>query len=257
MVKRYGKRKNIRRKPMRRLRRFRPVRNVPEYASCSVSQWIQFNTAANTMYQIRNIALNQFRRAVSIANGYQHYRIKKVTLEFKPSFDTFTPVTGTGTLQVPYLIYMIDKSGSIPTLVGTDDLRQMGAKPVRFDDKTIKVSWRPSVLQETFGNTAPLGSQSQYKISPWLSTNANALNPGSFVPSGIDHLGIFFKVDRPGTLPAGVEEYTYDVQITAEFQFKKPLVQATNTIEATQINMYEYTSSNTNDLSGNQISTHV
>lgn len=240
-----------RRKPMRRLRRrgFRPVRNVPEYASCSVSQWIQTPTVANTMYNLRNIALNQFRRAVSIANGYQHYRIKKVTLEFKPSFDTFAPAAGAGTLQVPYLIYMIDKAGSIPTLVGTDDLRQMGAKPIRFDDKTIKVSWRPSVLSENFGQIAPLGSQSSYRISPWLSTNGNALNPGSFVPSGIDHLGIFFKVDRAGVLPADVAEYTYDVQITCEFQFKKPLVQATNTVAATPVQMLEIGQ----DLSGNQI----
>lgn len=231
----------------RRMRRFRPARNVPEYASCSVSQWIQTPTVANTMYNLRNIALNQFRRAVTIANGYQHYRIKKVTLEFKPAFDTFIPTGGPNPLQVPYLIYMIDKSGSIPTLVGTDDLRQMGAKPIRFDDKTIKVSWRPSVLQEVFGNTAPLGSQSQYRISPWLSTNANALNPGGFVPSGIDHLGIFWKVDRNGPLPPDVPEYTYDVQITVEFQFKKPLVQATNTVAATPINMFEYEG----DISGN------
>lgn len=226
-------------------RGYRRPRSVPDYASLTVSQWIQTNTAANTMYNLRNIALNQFRRAVQVANAYQHYRIKKVTLEFKPSLDTFPAgiggVGGAG-LQVPYLIYMIDKSGSIPTLVGSDDLRQMGARPIRFDDKTIKVSWRPSVLQEVFGNTAPLTGQSQYKISPWLSTNANALNPGSFVPSGIDHLGIFWKVDRPGgNLPPDVPEYTYDVQITVDFEFKKPLVQATNTVEATKVEMLEYT----------------
>lgn len=245
--KRGAKRRLGKRRGMRR--GFKAARSVPEYASCSVSQWIQTPTVANTMYNLRNIALNQFRRAVSIANGYQHYRIKKVTLEFKPAFDTFVPGTGVGTTQVPYLIYMIDKSGSIPALVGTDDLRQMGARPIRFDDKIVRVSWRPSVLQEVFGNTAPLGSQSQYKVSPWLSTNANALAPGAFVPSGIDHLGIFFKVDRPGVLPPDVAEYVYDVQITCEFQFKKPLVQATNTVPATSINMSEIVG----DLSGNTV----
>lgn len=249
--KRGGKRAMKRggRRPGLKLRRFRPARHVPEYASCTVSQWIQINTVANTMYQLRNIALNQFRRAVTIANGYQHYRIKRVTLEFKPSLDTFVAGVGPNPLQVPYLIYMIDKSGSIPTLVGTDDLRQMGAKPIRFDEKTIKVSWRPSVLQETFGQTAPLGSQSQYRISPWLSTNGNALNPGAFVPSGIDHLGIFFKVDRAGVLPPDTPEYTYDVQITCDFEFKKPLVQATNTVPAIAVNMPEYGQ----DLSGNTV----
>jgi len=188
---------------------------------------------------LRNIALANFPRAASIANGYQHYRIKKVTLEFKPSLDTFisgVPAIG-NSYQIPYLLYLIDKSGSVPTTVGSNDLKQMGAKPLRFDDKTLKVSWRPSVLTETFGQA---NSQSQYRISPWLSTNANALNPGGFVPSGIDHLGIFFKVDRSGgALPDGVPEYVYEVVITCEFEFKKPLVQATQTIPATQINMPE------------------
>lgn len=245
MAKKAVRRRMLRRKPMRRLRRFRPARNVPEYASCSVTQWIGITTVANTMYALRNIALAQFPRAVQIANGYQHYRIKKVTLEFKPSFDTFAPSAGAGTLQVPYLIYLIDKSGSVPTTVGSNDLGQMGARPVRFDDKTIKVSWRPSVLTETFGQA---NAQSQYRISPWLSTNGNALNPGGFIPSDIDHLGIFFKVDRPGVLPAGVAEYTYEVRITCEFEFKKPLVQATQTEPAVNITM-----PSVYDLSGNMV----
>lgn len=231
----YRKRRGGLRKRRGGKRGFRPAKNVPEWASLSVNQWIGQVTVANQMYQYRNIALAQFPRAVQVAQAYQHYRIKKVTMMFKPAYDTFAPqVAGVPgqNLQVPYLIYMIDKSGSINTLVSSDDLKQMGAKPIRFDDKTIKASWRPSVLTETYGQA---NSQSQYKISPWLSTNANALNPGLFVPSDIDHLGIFFKVDRAGVLPPGVEEYTYEVQITVEFQFKKPLVKATGTTEAVQV----------------------
>lgn len=241
-----------------RKRAFRPARNVPERASCSVTQWIGTVTVANQMYNLRNISLNQFPRAVSTANSYQHFRIKKVQLEFKPAYDTFIPQAGGPgvNLQVPYLIYLIDKSGSVPTTVGSSDLKQMGAKPIRFDDKSIKVSWRPSVLTETFGNALGNG-QSQYRISPWLSTNANALNPGAFVPSSIDHLGIFFKLDRAGILPAGVEEYTYEVVITCEFEFKKPLVQATQTVPAVQINMPAYTGGSAPqlDLSGNTVIT--
>ena len=202
-------------------RRFKRARNVPEYASCSVNQWINVVTNANVTYNLRNIALGQFPRAASIAQNYQHYRIKKVTLEFLPSLDTFAPIAGAATpIQVPYLTYLIDKSGSVPANADGPQLRQMGAKPVRFDDKKITVSWRPSVLTETFGQA---NAASQYRISPWLSTNANALNPGVFAPSDIDHLGIFWKVDRNGILPAGFPEYSYEVRITAEFQFKKPL----------------------------------
>lgn len=242
--KRGGKRGGMRRKGGRR--GFRAAKNVAEYASCTVSQWIQTPTQANQVYNLRNIALGQFARAVQVAKAYQHYRIKKVTMEFKPAYDTFAPAAlpAGQNLQVPYMFYIIDKSGSVPTNVDTAALRQMGAKPVRFDDKTIKVSWRPSVLTQTFGQA---NTQSQYKISPWLSTNANALNPGLFVPSDIDHLGIFWKVDRNGVLPVGYEEYTYDVQITCEFEFKKPLISPSTSEPAVLVTMPSVT-----DISGNQ-----
>lgn len=250
MVKKYVRRRRYggKRKGMRRMRRAgrTTARNVPEYASCSVNQWINVVTTANVTYNLRNIALGQFARAASIAQNYQHYRIKKVTLEFLPSLDTFAPLAGAGIVQVPYLTYLIDKAGSVPNNADGPQLRQMGAKPVRFDDKKITVSWRPSVLTETFGQA---NAASQYKISPWLSTNANALNPGVFAPSDIDHLGIFWKVDRNGVLPAGVPEYQYEVRITAEFQFKKPLTAIpTNTVESTTITM-----PTVSDISGNNV----
>jgi len=223
-----AKTKRVYKRKARKGRKMRVSRNVPDVASCSVTQWIGQNTRANTMYSLRNIQLADFPRAAKIAAAYQHYKITNVMLEFKPSFDTFAPQVNTGpsgtNLQVPYLIYMIDKSGSIPLAIDSDTLGQMGAKPIRFDDKTIKVQWRPSVLTETYGQ---INAQSQYKISPWLSTNANALAPGVFIPSQIDHLGLFWKVDRAGILPAQVEEYTYEVRITCEFRFKKPLAQPT------------------------------
>lgn len=246
-----GRGRRVARKGMRkayRKRGFRPAKNVPEWASCSVSQWIGQVTIANVMYNLRNIALGQFPRAVQVAKAYQHFRIKKVLMEFKPAYDTFTPqnLPAGQNLQVPYLHYMIDKSGSIPTNVDTPALLQMGAKPVRFDDKTIRVSWRPSVLTQTFGQA---NAQSQYKISPWLSTNANALNPGVFVPSDIYHLGIFWKVDRAGILPVGYEEYTYEVRITVEFQFKKPLIAPAATVpESTTLTIV-----NPVDISGNPL----
>jgi len=244
-----GKRKVARKgKKMYRVRGGKTTaRNVPEYASCSVNQWINVVTTANQTYNLRAISLDQFPRAASVAQSYQHYRIKKVTLEFLPSLDTFAPMAGAGTpIQVPYLTYLIDKSGSVPANVDGPQLRQMGAKPIRFDDKKITVSWRPSVLTETFGQA---NSQSQYKISPWLSTNANALNPGAFIPSNIDHLGIFWKVDRNGVLPGGYPEYSYEVRITAEFQFKKPLTLIPDTnAPAVAVNMPSVV-----DLSGNLV----
>lgn len=203
--------------------------SVPEWASCTESIALTNITGLaynmNTMYGFNSTQLGYFiERAVPIAQAYQHYRIKKITLEFKPQYDTFTPsagAAGTGVL-VPNLFYMINKSGSIPANPTIDSLRAMGAKPVRFDDRTIKVDWRPSVLQENAGVLGDVGSG--YKISPWLSTNANANAPGVWQPSSVNHLGIYWIVQRPGTLPAGFAELSFDVQLTVDFEFKKPLV---------------------------------
>lgn len=221
----------------RRLRRYRAPRSVPEWASCTESIALTNITGLaynmNTMFGLNSVQLGYFiSRAVPVAQAYQHYRIKKVMLEFKPQYDTFTPAAGaagTGVL-VPNLFYMINKSGSIPANPTIDSLRSMGAKPIRFDDKTIKVAWRPSVLQENAGVNGDIGSG--YKVSPWLSTNANANAPGAWQPSSVNHLGIYFIVQRPGTLPQGVAELSFDVQLTVDFEFKKPLVKVSSSAPA-------------------------
>lgn len=222
------------RRMLRNRRRFHRARGVAEWASATESVALSNITGLaynmNQVYGLNGTQLSQFlSRAVPIAKAYQHYRIKRIKLEFKPQVDTFFPdvgVVGTGFL-VPNMFYMINKSGSIPANPSVDNLRSMGAKPIRFDEKTINVAWRPSVLQENAGVLGDVGSG--YKISPWLSTNANANAPGAWVASSVNHLGIYWAVSRPGTLPVGVAELTYDIQITCEFQFKKPLVQVAGT----------------------------
>lgn len=219
-------------------RGFRRAQSVPDYASLTESVALSNITGlayqmngpgGGQVYGLNGTQLSQFiSRATSVAAAYQHYRIKRILLEFKPQVDTFFPdvgATGTGFL-VPNMFYMINKSGSIPSTVTVDGLRAMGAKPIRFDEKTIKVAWRPSVLQENAGVLGDVGSG--YKISPWLSTNANANAPGVWQPSTVNHLGIYWQVSRPGTLPAGVAELTYDIQITVDFEFKKPLVKTSS-----------------------------
>lgn len=215
-------------RPARRGRRYAPRRkmtNVADYAGRSeVRDLINPNPlpppippnvfAPAIVYRIRDITLDQFDAAVSIAKAYQFYRIKHVTLKFMPLFDTFT---AGGPSTIPRLYYMIDKSGSIPTNVTIPALKKMGAKPIRFDERQITRGWSPSVL--TADTAAPgVLQSSQYKVSPWLSTNANVLNPGAWVPSSIDHLGCFFVVEQEAGATAN-----YRVELTVEFQFKKPL----------------------------------
>lgn len=203
------------------------ARDVPDMASLSVTRTINqegpvgnFNT--NQMYELRNVSLVSYDRAVQVAKAYQHYRIKKVTLTLKPVYDTYAQGIGAN-ISRPNLYYMIDKSGSLPDNITLEQLKQMGAKPVSFDEKPIKISWRPSVL--TGDTTAPgvLGS-AQYKISPWLSTSANPLvNPWN--PSTVDHLGVLWFVEQ---LFAPAEGITYNAEVEVQFQFKKPLMPASD-----------------------------
>lgn len=221
-------RKRLARRPVRR-RGFRPAKNVAEWASCSETYSnINPNPGAppltnamfpsNTMYTKRDFALDQYTRASTIARGYQHFRIKKITMKFKPLVDTFT---NSGALaSVPNLFYMIDKSGSLPNNPTLPMLKQMGAKAHRFDDKSIVVSWRPSVL-DLAATTPAAASAAQYKVSPWLSTNANQLGVGLWNPSTVDHQGIFWYSEQD----VSVTPAYYSIETTVEFQFKKPLAQ--------------------------------
>lgn len=208
---------------------YRAPKNVPEWASCSET-FSNINPLpgpapltnamfpANNMYVKRDFSLEQFARATQIAKGYQHYRITKITMKFKPLVDTFT--NSAALASVPNLFYMIDKSGSLPNNPTLPMLKQMGAKAHRFDDRPIVVSWRPSVLD--LAATAPANASSaQYKISPWLSTNANQLGVGVWNPSTVDHLGIFWYSEQD----ISVQLAYYSIETTVEFQFKKPLAQ--------------------------------
>lgn len=216
LARRYRK-KNYRRK-------FRPARSVADIAKLTENYNLTYPSpngwAVNTMYVKRDFTMSAVPRGAAVATAYQHYRIKKITLIVRPQVDTFlggpAPPLIAG-YTAPNFYYMIDKSGSLPTNPSIAALKSMGAKPIRLDEKVIKISWRPSVLTNTVDAGTP-GAFSQYRVSPWLSTNENALNPGAFIPSSIDHLGIFWYAET-----TGASTLTYTVEAVMDIEFKKPL----------------------------------
>lgn len=199
----------------RRQRKMRPkkgVSNVAEWASLSQSQTLLppgGSTSGifvpNTMYDVLNVNLSSFDRASAVAKAYQFYRIKNVRMTFRSPLDTFAGELNTG--PKPQFYYMIDKSASIPNTATLDTLKSMGARPKMIDEKNLVVNWKPSilVLAESVGGNTP----SEYKISPWLSTEANTIN----------HLGIYFYSD------VGLSQYgsLFFVDIEVQFEFKKPV----------------------------------
>lgn len=194
-------------KTLTKRRPFRRVRDVPDIASCSVRRTIVpdggGNFATNIMYNMRDTVLATYLRAVQVSRAYQHYRIKKISLTLKPIYDTFQ--AGAGNASRPNLYYMIDKSGSIPAGVNLEALKQMGAKPHRWDEKPFTISWRPSVLTADQTNVGILPAQ--YKISPFLSTDQDQ----------VDHLGVFWFVEQ--LFGGGIQ---YNAEVEVQFEFKKP-----------------------------------
>lgn len=186
------------------------------------------NDPVNALFRIDDINLKAFDRLVQIARGYQYFRFTKVVMRFKPLVDTFSlQGTGAGTYQsVPYLYTLINKSDSLNGVInGFDGMRDAGCRAVRFDDKTITVSWSPTVAQGVSlsegNNTSTFAT---YRTSPWLSTNANVMLPGGVTTwdaSTVPHLGIMYGLEQENT---GDQVLAYNVELTVYSQFKKPLV---------------------------------
>lgn len=221
MGKRYGKKKAApRRRPAAAVRRPAPRRlynratTKTQIATCSETDNLAY--ATNTGYRLAAFSLDTAsQRVLDIAKGYQMFRLKKITCVFKPKFDTFAAGGGN---SVPEFHYIIDKLNSFSAGTNLQALRDCGAKPIRFDDRNIVVSWRPSVLTQTFGQANPA---SQYKLSPWLSVNANAGTANPFAYSSIDHFGLAWQVNVLAS--AGYADL--QLEITLDWEFKKPLTQ--------------------------------
>lgn len=214
-----------RRRPAKKAVRARRTRNVSEYAS--LSEVIQLSVpgngyTSNTLYSKMDTSLDQFTRATQVAKAYQHYRIKYIQLKIKPTYDSYTSQQGVvNPLTKMRVYYIIDKSGSIPTNITLAGLKAMGAKPRELDEKSVLMGWRPSVLDLTMtaGGAAPLAQGAQYKISPWLNTNASSVDIAAWNPSTVDHLGIYWYVEQ--VFGSG---QIYPVELEVQFEFKKPLL---------------------------------
>lgn len=175
-----------------------------------------------------NFALSNSPRASAVAQGYQEYRISKVEVFVKPCADTFdSGLVGTGTnSSVPHLLYMIDKTATFDNNgTNSQSLKQAGAKPIRLDDRVIKIKWKPAVAigsSEVVPGPAPVAELSAaYKTSPWITTNANAGTPTApWVVNSVDHMGLTLAAEQPrGPLPTAVASVSFRIT----YEFRKPL----------------------------------
>lgn len=206
-----GKGRIPRRRPAARRSKY----EVREQASLTEVISPQTTLNANQNYSSYTLNLASLPRASLVAKGFQYFRIKRITYVIKPFADTFAP----GALaNVPYLYYMIDRTKQFVNGFTTENLRNMGAKARRVDDKTITFSYTPSVLTETFDDSGVVPVQ--YKLMPWLPTRDMTSLPGVWTPSIVDHLGVVWTVEQLlATSPVG-----YTIERRIQVEFKKPQV---------------------------------
>lgn len=233
--KRYGKKRGASRRYPKRMRRSPKKYSSSDFARIKdvLINELPLNATGNgtagnpsQAFGFYNFALTNSVRAVAIAQGYQEYRIAKVEVTVKPTADTFdSQAVATGTApSVPYMYYMIDRTGTFDNNGTTSQvLKNAGAKPIRLDDRTIKIQWKPTVQigsSDAAGGPAPVSElAAAYKTSPWLTTNANAAEAGqAWAPNSVDHMGLSLSFEQPRAAALPVNVATVSVCLTYEFR---------------------------------------
>lgn len=192
--------------------------------------------AMNVIWSYNDVSLAAFDRLTNIGKNYQYFRLTKVEMRFLPLTDTFIQ-NATATNTVPYLHWLINKGDNLD-VADFGALRDAGAKPIRFDDKSITVKFRPAVHQFVADKDSTgviLPNYSMYKLAPWLATNQNAgtNNPVTWAPSTVEHYGILYGVEQDITMAgSGIP---FNVEVTVHAQFKKPLNSPGSTITGTNV----------------------
>jgi len=185
------------------------------------------NLGANGTYGAYNFSLSNSDRAKAVAQAYQFYRIRRVTVTVKPLYDTFT---SGGTAAVPHYYHMVDRARNFQLAASLNTLKSAGAKPRRIDDKTFSYSFAPAVSvmdissPSTGTGVLPGLQPGQYRISPWLPTNANAnqnIGLPAWTPNSVDHAGILMAIEQWGTVTQTGP--VCNVEFTVEYEFKKRL----------------------------------
>ena len=171
------------------------VKKLANSEFASAKQTIQLdNDTVNLLYTLYDVNLNQFDRLSQIARAYQYYRMTKIEFKLKPFADTFTNAAAN---SVPYALWLIDRNESFDFASnGFQAIRDAGAKPIRFDERTLNIRYRPTVLQTLPSDNfnPPIGQTfMNSRISPWLPTNRYAgqeLTVNQWAPSTVPHRGL-------------------------------------------------------------------
>lgn len=187
----------------------------------------------NTPYQF-NLAGIVGSRAVDVAPNFALYRVAKVMFKYKPLYDTYVPNSAPGATSnyitsIPTLYWKMNRFADDPNNFTADDLRVMGAKPIRFDDKQYTLSYRPNILLDQASGGSHSGS---VKMTPWLNTDSAPDTP-NFQISSTQHYGHFWYI-QADTVNTSTYPGVGSLDITIFYEFKNPRVEWHQSSQAQQ-----------------------
>jgi len=158
--------------------------------------------------------LSDFERALDVADNYQRYRLSKLEYKYTPLYDTYTDASGA--VSLPYL-YAKVMSVNTPDAFTVDYLKTMGAKPRRIDDKTVKLTYKPTVVQSGLVATGTYATALRPLKSPWLSTHTDT---SPVTMDATTHLGHIFMVTQENAAAGNITICT--LEVVAHFEFLRP-----------------------------------
>jgi len=185
---------------------------------------VQLNVNTPYQFQVAGITGD---RALAHAEQYGLYRIAKVEFKHKPKYDTFSSqmVTNPGQnalTTVPVLYWKMNRFADAPPAWDPQDLRDMGARPHRLDDKTYTLSYKPNILTAIASGGDNSG---QLKITPWLNTD-DAARTSTFSPSDTQHYGHFLYIEAD-TINSETLVNVASLDVVIHYEFKTPRVEWT------------------------------
>jgi len=229
-TKKYGSKRKIYRK--RRLPLKMNAKRVGGPNTCRITETVlNVPILANQGYQVEVNGI-MGARAQATAPQFALYRVSRVVFKFKPTSDTYVSnaafIGGAGAVTVPNLYWKMNRFGDAPAAITSQNLRDMGAKAIRFDDKAVTISYKPNVLTGAISGGTNSG---QVKMTPWLNTDSQPDQPG-FALSTSTHYGHFHLIECAtngnGATPVGT------VDMTIYYEFKNPRVTFASSQEAPQ-----------------------
>jgi len=196
--------------------------------TCRITQTLPtVSILANTPYRI-SVGGITGERALAVCEQFALYRISKVVFKYKPHYDTFIPQnqgptpSGNFPTTVPLLYWKMNRFADNPAAWALDDIKAMGAKPIRFDDKSLTVAYKPNILLSTESGGSDSG---QVKMTPWLNTDRSS-ETAVFAASTTEHYGHFYYVDC-NLVNNNNDPAIGSLDVTIYYEFKNPRVEWT------------------------------